>query len=260
MRTLRNFIGAVLVSLLPLPALAGHPLVTDDTGTQGARAVQLELTAELLRDRPDPTALDLGGTAAATISLGVSDAVDVVLGLPAAWSRSSASGGIVAEATGTADATLDVKWRLLEAGGFSAAVKPGLSLPTGDAQRGLGAGRPGYGLALVGSQALGPFSLHLNASWRRQDHGLEEDRSTLRHETWHASAAVAAGVTERLQVVANVGTESPAERGATLWPAFALAGAIYSVTGAFDLDLGVRTALNGAGTDLVVLAGAAYRF
>ncbi|HSN15810.1 MAG TPA: transporter [Anaeromyxobacteraceae bacterium] len=258
LRTLRSLFAAL--GLLPISTLAAHPLVTDDTGTQGARAVQLELTAEVLRDQPDPGALDVGGTAAATLSLGVSESVDVVLGVPAAWTRSSAGDGIVAEAAGAADASLDVKWRFLEAGGFSAAVKPGVSLPTGDPRRGLGAGSPGYGLALVGSQALGPVSLHLTGGWRRQDHLMPEDRSAHRHETWHASAAVAAAVTGRLQLVANVGTESPGERGATAWPAFALAGAIYSISRALDLDVGVRAALNGAGPDLVALAGAAYRF
>jgi hypothetical protein len=258
LRTLRSIL--VALGLLPVPTLAAHPLVADDTGTQGARAVQLELTAEVLRDRPDPSALDVGGSAAATLSLGVSESVDVVLGVPAAWSRSSAGGGIVDEAAGAADASLDVKWRFLEAAGFSAAVKPGVSLPTGDARRGLGAGSPGYGLALVGSQALGPISLHVDAGWRRQDHLHLEDRSTHLHETWHASAAIAAAVTKRLRLVANVGAESPGERGATAWPAFALVGAVYSITRALDLDAGVRTALNAAGTDLVALAGAAYRF
>lgn len=256
MRTLLIVLAAVV---LPTATRAAHPLVTDDTGTQGEHARQLELTTEALHDRPAPGDLDVAGAAAATLSLGVGEAVDLVIGLPVTWSRSRA-GGAVTEAAGPADGTLELKWRFLEVGGFSAAAKPGLTLATGDARRGLGAGAPGYGLTLIATQALGPLSLHVNAGWRRQEHALAEDAAATRHETWHASAAVAAGVTERLQVVANVGAESPGERGATTWPAFALLGAVWSVTGALDLDLGVRAALNAADTDLLALAGAAYRF
>ncbi len=259
LRTVLIFL-APLVALLPVPALAAHPLVTDDAGTQGAGALQLELTAELLENRPAPGVVDVGGAAAATLSLGASDAVDVVLGLPARWTRSRVDGAFVAEAAGTGDATLDAKWRVLEAGGFSVAVKPGLTFPSGEVRRGLGAGRPGYGLTLIGSQAVGRLALHANAGWHRQDHLLPEDRATQRHETWHASVAAALELGERVQVVANVGAASPGERGATAWPAFALLGAIYAVHDRLDVDVGVRAALNGADADRLVLAGAAWRF
>ncbi len=256
LRTLLIVLGAAV----PLATRAAHPLVTDDTGTQGARRTQLELTAELGQDRPDPSAVDVGAAAAAAIAFGLGDAIDLVIGLPVAWSRSRLGGDVVAEAAGTADGLLELKWRFLERGGFSAALKPGVTLPTGSASRGLGTGRPGYGLVLVASQVLGPVSVHVNGGWSHAEHALPAEHAASRGDAWHASVAAAAEVATGLQLVANLGVDSPAERGVTAWPAFALAGAIYALSDRLDLDAGVRAALNTADTDLMVLAGAAYRF
>lgn len=257
LRTLLIVLAAVV---LPPTALAGHPLVTDDTGTQGARRTQLELTGEVGQDRPDPGAVDVGAAGGAAVAFGLADAVDLVLGLPVGWSRSRVAGELVGEAAGAADAALELKWRFFERAGFSAAVKPGLSLPTGSAREGLGTGRVGYGVTLVASQALGPVTLHVNGGWSHAEHALPEVHAASRADGWHASVAAAAAVAPRLQLVANLGVDSPAERGAAAWPAFALVGAVYSLSDRVDLDAGVRAALNAADTDLVVLAGAAYRF
>ena len=206
------------------------------------------------------TALDHAGSAAAALALGVGEAVDVVIGLPAAWGRSRLDGALVAEQVGVADASVELKWRFFERGGFSAAVKPGLSLPTGDPRDGLGSGRPGYGLTLIATQEAGPVTLHANAGWAHADFVFPEDAATVHRDGWSGSLAVASQLPAGLQLVAEVGAASPAERGATAWPAFALLGAVWSPLENLDLDAGVRAGLNDAETDLAVLAGAAWRF
>lgn len=257
LRMLRIFMGTV--ALLPLPALAAHPLVTDDTGTQGDRRYALELNGEVGRDR-SPGALDEGGELAAIVSIGAGDRVDLVVGFPLAWSRSRLGDTVLSQAGGPSDATLELKWRFLEVGDFSLALKPGLNLPTGDPARGLGTGRPGLALTLIASQTVGPVSLHLNGGYARVDHELAEDAANSRHDVWSANAAVAARLLPGLQVVANVGTESPGSVDEKRWPAFLMAGAIWSLQEDLDVDLGARFALNEPDTDMVLLAGAAYRF
>ena len=43
-------ISFIVVALFPVLAQAAHPLITEDTGTQGRGKFQLELTAESGRD------------------------------------------------------------------------------------------------------------------------------------------------------------------------------------------------------------------
>jgi hypothetical protein len=250
-----------LLSIAPHAARAAHPLATDDTGTQGAHRYQLELTAEHGRDASASAGLtrtDVAGQAAAALSLGLGETVDVVVGLPTAWSSTRVEGALVSDQAGLSDGSLEVKWRFLARGGFSAAVKPGLSLPLGDPRRGLGAGRTGYGVTLIASQEAGPVTLHLNGGWSRARYLLPEDEAASRRDTWGGSFAAAVKVAPGLQVMADVGLESPAERDASAWPAFALVGAVYTLSDRLDVDAGVRTALNSADTDLVVLVGAAW--
>ena len=79
--------------LLPWPrAQAAHPLLTDDTGTQGAGRWQLELNADHTRDL---TAPPRGRTtqANATITHGVSDELDLALSLPAQRLRPAGAPG-----------------------------------------------------------------------------------------------------------------------------------------------------------------------
>lgn len=245
--------------LLPGAGRAAHPLVSDDTGTQGDRRYAVEVGAGWATDRADGT-LTQGGSTAAVLSFGAAERVDLVLGVPAAWNRTRLGGALVDESAGASDATLELKWRLLDAGPFSLAVKPGLTLPTGDARRGLGAGSMGYALTLIASHVLGPATLHLNAGLCHNEHALVDDRGTMRHVTAHASVAAVVAVAPRVQVVANVGLQSPPTTDDPTWPAFALAGAIYAVGESVTVDAGVRTALNDADTDLALLAGASWRF
>lgn len=257
-RMLRTLLILIGTALLPHAALAAHPLVSDDTGTQGDRRHTLELNGEAGRDR-SPGTVDEAATAAAVLSLGAGEAVDLVLSLPAAWSRSRAGDAVLEQRAGAGDARMELKWRFLELDGLSLAVKPAISLPTGDPARGLGSGSMGYGLTLIATRSLGPVSLHLNGAWFHADHAAAAGDPPPRHDALHASAAAVAEVAPGLQLVGNLAVETPAERGGR-WPAFALAGAVYGVTAELSLDLGVRVALNAPAPDLGLLAGAAWRF
>jgi hypothetical protein len=258
-------LAAVVLSLVstPVAAFAAHPLVTDDTGTLGKGNRQLELTAELARNHDTAAGVkvrETGGEFAATLSLGLHDRVDLVVGAPTAWSRVSEDRVTVSDASGIGDIGVELKVRVFEQEGFSLALKPGLTLPTGDESRGLGTGAVSYGTALIVSQELGPVSVHLNGAYARDEYSLAEDRLANRRDRWHASLAAAAEVMDGLQAVANVGIETNGDRASTTHPAFALAGVVYSVNEHLDVDLGVKAGLNPAETDLTALGGIAARF
>jgi hypothetical protein len=58
-------------------AHAAHPLITEDTGTQGAGAFQLELTGERARDDDLAPGVLRAFRRAAVLSYGVADTADL---------------------------------------------------------------------------------------------------------------------------------------------------------------------------------------
>jgi hypothetical protein len=248
---------------MPAVARAAHPLITDDTGTLGKGNRQVELTAEMGRDEQRAEGvktLEQAGETAFTFTFGLIDSIDLVAGAAASWSRVRLDGELDSNTAGFGDVALEVKWRFLELGGFSAALKPGLSLPTGDESRGLGNGRVSYTAAVILTQELGPVSVYANGAYARNEYALAEDRAANRSDVWHVSAAAAAEVLPSLQLAVNVGAETNPDPASDTWPAFALAGAIYSITDDLDVDLGVKVGLSSAEADVVGLGGIAWRF
>jgi len=245
-------------ALMAPAAFAAHPLITDDTGTQGPGNFQVEVNAEVSWNR-SAGVKEAGGEVAVAVCAGVGETVDLVLGLP--WQRSSVEeGGMTETTSGLADMTVELKWRLLERRGFSLAVKPGVSLPTGSDDRGLGNGRPGYAVTLIASQSLDPLTFHANVGYGHNDFSLREVRQSTRADVWSGSVAVTAEVLPGVQLVGNIGGETPSDRSGNAWPAFALAGVICSINENWDIDAGARFGLGPAESDAALLFGTAFRF
>ncbi len=261
-RRARLVIG-VAILCGPALAVAAHPLITDDAGTLGRGAWQVELTSELGREVEGSGAertRDHSGEGALAVGFGVLDRVDVVAGVATSWARSRLGDGPTSKADGFGDVSVDLKWRAMEVGGFALALKPGITLPTGDVDKGLGSGRPCYALTAIASQELGPVSLHANIGYLRDDHSRREDREASRQDRLHASVAAAVQAAPRLQLVADLGAETNSDRASSTWPAYALGGAIFAVTPGVDLDVGIKAGLTDPETDLAGLAGLTFRF
>ena len=262
----RSLAAATLVALAlawPGAARAAHPLITDDTATQGAGHGQLEVTGQVAREREVAGGLavrEQGGELALTFTLGLHDALDAAVSFPTSYARVEVGGVQQASASGSGDLVVEVKWRLLDAAGFSLAVKPGLTLPTGDAASGLGTGRPCGNLLLAASQVIGPLTFHLNAGYGRNQFARAEERLEHRLDLWQASLAAQGLLLPDLTLVGNLGVSSNCDRGTSGLPLFALAGLIYAVEERLDLDLGVKAGRVGHETELALLAGLAARF
>jgi len=260
-RTLAAAAAAVL--LAPAPALAAHPLLTDDAGTLGQGVHQLELSSELARDRSasgGAAVREDAGEGAVTVGIGVVDRLDVSVGVVTTWSRVATEGGRVEMVQGLGDTGVELKWRALEAGSFALAVKPGVTLPTGDASRGLGTGRPCLALTLVASQAVGMAALHANAAYLHDAYARAADRAAARADRWRLSAAATAEVARGLQLVGDVGAETNPDRASSTWPAYALGGVVYGAHPDLDLDLGVKVGLTEPEPDLAGRFGVTWRF
>jgi predicted RNA-binding protein len=237
---------------------AAHPLITDDTGTQGKGKFQLEVNGEYSYDKETEggvTTKETGGQIATSLSYGIVDSADLVLGIPYQWGRVKEDGVVVSNKDGFSDMTLELKWRFYEKDGLSLALKPGVIIPTGDEERGLGAGRVGYSAFFIATKETDPWAFHVNIGYKRNENKVDE-----RSDIWHASVAAVLALTKEFKAVANIVIERISDEGSNIDPASILGGFIYSVTENFDLDFGVKGGLNETETDLSLLAGMAFRF
>ncbi|MBI5075795.1 MAG: transporter [Nitrospirae bacterium] len=226
---------------------AAHPLITDDTGTQGKGKFQIEINAEHAGDSGN-TETALG----ATFTAGLLDNLDIVISSPYILFREKDETGRWYHENGISDLSLAVKWRSYDHEGLSLALKPGVTIPTGNENKGLGDGKPDYSLFFITTKELEPFTLHLNL-------GYIANRKEIR-DIWHYSLAGEYAASKNIRIVGNIGGETTPDRTSRVNPLFALAGLIYKVADNFDIDFGIKTGLNKAEADYTLMAGIAFRF
>lgn len=246
----------VLSAALLLPATSGfcaHPLITEDTGTQGQGRWQLELTAEFGHEQT-AGAEDDSADFATVLAYGVRDNLDLLLTLPYSRTESMVA-GVKATARGLGDLGLDAKWRFFAEDPLSVALKAGATFPSGDEAAGFGAGKSNYSVHLVTSFETGPwgFHIHLGHIGNRNVHG---ERDVIRH----ASLALAREVRDALRLVVDLGRFTATDRAFEETMKFLTLGAIYSLSDDFDLDIGLKRGLSDPETDTTLLLGMALRF
>ena len=247
-----------VLSLAPA-AWAAHPLITDDTGTQGKGAQQLEWahSAERVVQRLDRSR-SLAG--AWTYTLGASDQLDVFvtgsyLGLRPASDPST---------SGWSHLTLGAKWRLweLESSQISLALKPELLLPVSPAReaRELGVGRSSYALTLIATQELPFGALHLNVqAGRDRFRDAQDNERSLRY-----SAAALWDLASGWRLALDLGQQTVrSAQGVEVRARFVEIGTIYSPSKTQDWALGlIRSTDNDrpAAATRTLTGGWTYRF
>jgi hypothetical protein len=241
------------LAILSRPAITwpAHPLTTDDTGTQGQGNFQLEVNGEYDHDKSNGFTAD-GGQAAAAFTCGVMEKVDLAVGIPYAWVEEDAN----TKENGIADATLDLKFRFWENDGLSFAIKPGISLPTGDKDKDLGAGKVGYHVSMIGTKEIDAWTFLGNVGYIRN----ETDSSDTEKNIWHVSFATIYSINEQWKVAADVVAERNSEKDNNTAPVSGIIGLIFSPTKNIDLDLGLKAGLNDEETDWALMAGTTFRF
>ena len=234
------------------PVLAAHPLITDDTGTQGKGKFQFEFNGEYCHKKKDGVIEDTTEMAA-TLSSGINDRIDIILCVPYRFIREKDSGTVTED--GISDTSLALKWRFYEKDGLSFALKPGITVPTGDDEKGLGSGRATYSMFFITTKEMAPCAIHLNLGYKRNENKVDE-----REDLWHASIAGEMKVTKDCRFVAGVGIDKNPDKSSSIDPAFILGGIIYSIRENLDVDFGLKGWLNNFDTDYSVLAGLTLRF
>src|SRR5512143_2444833 len=161
---------------------AAHPLITDDTGTQGKGKYQFEFIGEYGHDSENGVTTDtLVFPTVPVLSYGMADTVDLVLSI--SYQRiETKQDDVTTTERGISDASIQVKWRLYDKDGLSFAVKPGVTLPTGDENKGLGNGKASYSMFFITTKELQPWAFHLNLGYIHNDYKLQADEDTNRKD------------------------------------------------------------------------------
>ncbi len=238
--------------LISSPVFAYHPLITDDTGTQGKGRFQFEFNVEYGHDESgDKTETTIG----TTLTYGIVENLDGAIGIPYQFLKES--NGETVRNDGISDISVDLKYRFYERDNLKLALKPGVSIPVGDHEKRLGTGKITGRIFLIVEKAIAtsPITLFLNAGYIRNENKLGE-----RIDLWHISLAGEYKLREDLKIALNTGMERNPEKDSDTHPAFILGGVVYSIGEDLDLSAGIKGGLNRAETDLSLLAGVTVRF
>lgn len=209
---------------------AAHPLLTDDTGTQGQGHWQLELNTDHTRTRE-------GGesawerTVGATLTRGLTDVLDVAVSVP--WWQVSEPGE--GRQRGVGDTTVQAKWRFHDnAEGWSLALRPAVTLPSGSASKGLGNGRVAASVALISTLEHDDWTWLANAGYAWNNNSVGD-----RRPLWSLSTAVLHAFSPQWSLALDAGISRSADPGVS-HEKYGLIGVIHHVGKDLDLDLGWR--------------------
>jgi len=255
----KKHLAVVLISLLGSEAaFAKDILITNDTGTQGKGAVLVEVNGEYGSDQATSEGVSIKQTGIgveAIFSYGVMQEADIIFAFPYLQDKVEENNIVIQNEKGISDISVELKWRFYETEGLSFALKPGLSLPTGNEKRGLGTGKAGYNLFLVSTKEVKSMIYNFNLAYFRNENEARE-----RKDLWYASFAMEYIWRENMRFIVNTGIERSPEKMSNSHPAFVLGGINHSLTDKFDINAGVKAGLNSAETDITYLAGIAAKF
>lgn len=254
-------IALVGISLLPAVAAAFQPLVTDDTGTQGAGGNQLEFAyTRLVEKEPDATAVT--HSFPFTFTRGLSDAVDVYAGVSYVRFRPPPENPA---GNGLGNPALGLKWRLYEneAEKLSFALKPEIRLAVSDGaeNRGLGSGRTNAGGALILTKETGFGAVHANLAVNTFRFALQDNRDVYRSTLWRVSVAPVFDLAEGWKVALDGGIVTNPHKAEKARIGYFELGIIHAPAKDLDLALGYIRDVRHRGHNVhSITAGATWRF
>ena len=255
--------GVALATLFLLPAVASafQPLVTDDTGTQGAGGNQLEAAYNRTVDKT-PDARVVTHEAPLVFTRGVSDTLDLYAGI--GYQRIAPPAPEPVE-RGWGNPAVGAKWRFYEndAAKLSFALKPEIQFPVSKNKeaRGLGTARTSYSVNLVMTQETGFGAVHANLVAERVRYAADALNLAERRTLYRLSAAPVWDVAEGWKLALDAGLTTDPDPAARSRIGYVELGAIYSPGKDLDLAFGIiRNVRDGAASTTEATFGLTWRF
>jgi len=231
-------------------AQAAPPLITEDTGTQGEGALQVEVTVQQARESRPGASYDAIETSV-VLNYGLAENLDLQFVVPyLRVTEDGAAGRTVTK--GGLDTFVNAKWRFYERDALSVAFLPGIILPTG--ADGLSTERVNLRALLITSYEPGALGLHAHAGYR-----YFANVQGLREHLYQLSGAAMYTFFERLKLALDYSVETnpvPAFSGTLR---FATVGAIWAMAPGFGLGCGVKQGYGEGAIDRAYLCGVGMR-
>jgi hypothetical protein len=248
----RLFLVVLLIPLMQIvylpPSFAGRPLTTDDAWTVEKGKFQLELgldaTRQDNRDREYNPSI--------TMSYGLSEKTD--LGVGSGYLFTQPEEG--EKENGLADTEAKLKYRWMDEKEWTPALATAakLKIPTASETKGLGSGKPDFGINMIATKNLSKrLVLHLNVGYTFIGDG--ESNKELNY-----SLAAQYALTDRWALVGEFfGTNNL--NGMTGDDPFSgLLGTYYLITESLIWDMGIETGMNNAAPDYRLTTGITLLF
>ena len=249
------------VALLPAVASAFQPLVTDDTGTQGAAGNQIEVAYNRTVAKA-PGTKDITHEVPLVFTRGLSDTLDVYVGLSNQRLVPTAPATVE---HGWSNTFAGAKWRFYdeEANKLSFALKPEIQFPVSEDKeaRGLGTARTSYGIGVVMTQETGFGAVHANVTAARVNYADGALNSAERRTLYRLSVAPVWDVAENWKLALDVGLMTNPDPAAKARMGYVEVGAIYSPSKDLDFAFGiVRDIMDGNARTTQATVGLTWRF
>jgi hypothetical protein len=242
------------------PSFGAHPLLTDDTLTQGKGKAQIEMSYQYDSDNDNGIKSEISRPKV-QLTYGLLDPLDIILEIPYLFVQQT-QGGETTNNDGIADITLSLKWRFYgeKEKGLQFAIKPSVTFPTGDEAKGLGFGREAFGITFISTFEREEWCVSANLGYLYNEYGLQSERDIYRPSIWSASLSGQYEFVEKLWLVGEVGVQTNPSATSDTALAFVNGGFIYELTKSVDLDIGYKYGLTKPAVDYTISGAVTVRF
>ena len=240
-----------LFTLACAAARAAHPLISEDTGTQGRGKFELELGAQWGRE---------GGSSVSELdpqlSYGARDDLDLIV-RPSLFRFAGTAIETAGGRGGAGPVALDVKWRIAAHEAWSVGTRAGFDTPS--VTRALVPRTPGWHALAMLTYQDGPLMATGNVAYVRLP-AHDATGAPVRRDVLRFSSALVRDVTDDLRLLVDVAIRQSADPAEGRWPAMAVLGAIVRIPAGFDVDAGYQARLNRAAPAGLWQLGATFRW
>jgi hypothetical protein len=243
--------------LAPAAAFAGlqHPLQVESAETVAPQKFEAETAIEYNMFKvPGDVKVNVF-TIQETVTGGIMPKLDAFVSVPFSSYKVDAPGQ--SRESGLNDVTIGARWGFAHVEHVELAVKPFISLPTGDENKNLGAGGTGFGALVAASMELSK-ELACDANVRFTHQGTKGDD----FNEFGLGVAGKFAATKELKIVGEVAAAKTDVKDSK-WTSNLTAGAVFAAQKNLDLDLGIRFGLASEDSEkdpITVLAGLTFKF